>query len=71
MSQQWREDTGVRCCVPDGVAGPQADPLGNGTVLLLRAGKLLLGAEGLLGLQYCQIISIDIVLAAGLFVPAS
>jgi hypothetical protein len=37
--------------VPDGVAGPQADPLGDGAVLLLRAGKLLLGAERLLALQ--------------------
>lgn len=36
--------------VPDGVVRPQADPLGDGTVLLLRAGKLLLGAEGLLAL---------------------
>jgi len=36
--------------VPDGVTGPQADPLGNGPVLLLGLGKLLLGAESLLGL---------------------
>jgi len=35
--------------VPDGVAGPQANPLGDGAVLLLRLCKLLLGAEGLLG----------------------
>lgn len=31
--------------VPDGVAGPQANPLRDGAVLLLRFGKLLLGAE--------------------------
>ena len=36
--------------VPDGVARPEADPLGNGAVLLLRLCKLLLGAERLLGL---------------------
>jgi len=36
--------------VSDGVTGPQADPLGNGPVLLLGLGKLLLGAESLLGL---------------------
>jgi len=36
--------------VPDGVTSPQADPLGNGPVLLLGLGKLLLGAESLLGL---------------------
>ena len=35
--------------VPDGVAGPQANPLRDGAVLLLRARKLLLGAERLLG----------------------
>lgn len=29
--------------VPDGVAGPQADPLRDRAILLLRAGKLLLG----------------------------
>jgi hypothetical protein len=36
--------------VPDSVTGPQADPLGDGTVLLLGFGKLLLGAERLLRL---------------------
>jgi len=35
--------------VPDGVVGPEADPLGDGPVLLLCASKLLLGAERLLG----------------------
>lgn len=36
--------------VPDGVTGPETNPLRNRTVLLLGFGKLLLGAEGLLGL---------------------
>ena len=36
--------------VPDGVVCPQADPLGDGAVLLLSLCKLLLGAERLLGL---------------------
>lgn len=40
--------------VPDGVVGPQANPLGDGAVLLLRFGKLLLGAERLVGLRDCQ-----------------
>jgi hypothetical protein len=38
-------------CLPDGVSGPQADPLWNGTILLLRFGKLLLGAEGFVALD--------------------
>jgi hypothetical protein len=47
-------DAGVRgVCVPDGVVCPQADPLGNGAVLLLSLCKLLLGAERLLGLYKC------------------
>ena len=36
--------------VPDGVAGAKANPLGNGTVLLLRLGELLLRAESLVAL---------------------
>jgi hypothetical protein len=36
--------------VADSVTGAQTDPLGNGTVLLLGLGKLLLGLEGLLAL---------------------
>lgn len=36
--------------VPNGVAGPQSDPLGNGSVLLLRLSELDLGAERLVGL---------------------
>lgn len=36
--------------VPDGVVGPQANPLGDGTVLLLGLCKLLLGLESLVAL---------------------
>jgi hypothetical protein len=36
--------------LPDGVAGAQTDPLGDGTVLALSFGKLLLGAESLVAL---------------------
>lgn len=36
--------------VPDGVAGPQANPLRDGTVLALGLGQLLLGAETLVAL---------------------
>jgi hypothetical protein len=39
-----------RCDLPDGVAGAQTDPLGDGAVLTLSFGKLLLGAEGLVAL---------------------
>lgn len=42
----WRS----RCDLPDGVAGAQTDPLGNGTILALSLSKLLLGAEGLVAL---------------------
>ena len=46
-----RGDARIRSIgVPDGVVCPQADPLGNGAVLLLSLCKLLLGAERLLGL---------------------
>lgn len=45
-----QEKHGARLNLPDGVIRPQANPLGNGTVLLLSFGKLLLGAEGLLAL---------------------
>lgn len=37
--------------VPDGVASSQADPLRDWAVLLLSLRKLLLRAEGLVGLQ--------------------
>ncbi len=37
-------------CLPDGVTGPETNPLGDGTVLLLSFGKLLLGTETLLAL---------------------
>jgi hypothetical protein len=43
--------------VPDGVVGAQTNPLRDRTVLLLRLGELLLGAERLLGLYFdvsCQ-----------------
>jgi hypothetical protein len=36
--------------LPDCIPRPQTDPLGNGAVLLLRARKLLLGAEGFVAL---------------------
>ena len=39
-----------KIAVPDGVAGSEADPLGNRAVLLLRLRKLLLGAESLVAL---------------------
>lgn len=39
--------------IPDGVASLQADPLGDGPVLLLGLGQLLLGAERLVGLSQC------------------
>jgi len=41
----WRGRVCCRQSIPDSVAGPQANPLRDGAVLLLRAGKLLLGAE--------------------------
>ena len=42
--------------VPDGVVRSQTDPLGNWAVLLLRFRKLLLGAEGLLGLWVVRVL---------------
>lgn len=36
--------------LPDGVASAQTNPLGDGAVLTLSFGKLLLGAEGLVAL---------------------
>lgn len=45
-----RENQGGRF-IPDGVTSPQANPLGNGPVLLLCSGELLLGAERLVGLD--------------------
>jgi hypothetical protein len=36
--------------VPNGVAGAEPNPLGNGTVLLLGLGQLLLDLEGLVAL---------------------
>ena len=37
--------------VPNGVASPETDPLGDRAVLLLRLGELLLRAERLVALQ--------------------
>lgn len=37
--------------VPNGVASAQPDPLGNGPVLLLGLGQLLLDLEGLVALS--------------------
>ena len=37
--------------IPDSVVGLQADPLGDGPVLLLGLSQLLLGAERLVGLS--------------------
>ena len=39
-----------RAYLLDGVTGPQTNPLGDRTVLLLGFGKLLLGAETLVAL---------------------
>lgn len=36
--------------LPDGVTGPETNPLGDRTVLSLSFGKLLLGAETLVAL---------------------
>lgn len=36
--------------LPDGVVGAQTNPLGDGAVLTLSFGKLLLGAESLVAL---------------------
>jgi hypothetical protein len=41
----------VGIVVPDGVAGAEANPLGDGPVLLARLGQLHLGAESLVALQ--------------------
>jgi len=41
------------CVVADGVASSQANPLRNGTILLLSSRKLLLGPEGLVG-RHCD-----------------
>jgi len=37
--------------IPDGIAGPQPNPLRNRAVLLLRSSELLFCAEGLVGLR--------------------
>jgi len=48
----------IRSAVPDGVTGPQSDPLRDGPVLLLGSRELLLRAEGLMAL-FESIISFD------------
>ena len=49
ISQQKKKSKG-RVYLLDGVTGPQTNPLGDRTVLLLGFGKLLLGAETLVAL---------------------
>jgi hypothetical protein len=54
------DSSSFHCCVlvevvPDGVASPQADPLWDRSVLLLRFRKLLLRAERFVGLCACYI----------------
>jgi hypothetical protein len=44
--------------VPNGVASAEPDPLGNGPVLLLGLGQLLLDLEGLVALLLNRLISI-------------
>ena len=51
VAKRVRDEEGV-CSVPDGVTGAKTDPLGNGAVLPLRLGELLLRAESLVAL--CQ-----------------
>lgn len=50
-------DAGRRGYLLDGVAGPQANPLRDGTVLALGFGKLLLGAETLVALKKKRCVS--------------
>lgn len=45
--------------LPDGVASAQANPLGDGTVLTLSFGKLLLGAEGLVALLDLGLVCVE------------
>ena len=58
-----RSRRGARCrrqgeIVPNGVAGAQPNPLGNGTVLLLGLGQLLLDTERLVALLIIALISL-------------
>lgn len=46
-----QNDSKLRGSLPNGVPSSETDPLRDGTVLLLRFGKLLLGAERLVALQ--------------------
>ena len=43
-----------RSIIPDSIPGPEADPLRDGTVLLLRLGELLLCAEGFVALRFWE-----------------
>lgn len=54
--------------IPDGVTGPQSDPLRDGAVLLLRLRELLLRAERLVGL-YARSVSKTIMLLRVSFWP--
>lgn len=48
--------TGKLQVVPNGVSGPETNPLGNGAVLLLRLGELLLCPERLVALCFRNIL---------------
>lgn len=54
----------TREIVPNGVVGPEADPVGDRPVLLLGLRKLLLGTERLVALHPGQILVSDLVLQA-------
>jgi hypothetical protein len=43
--------------ISDGVAGAETNPLGNGTVLLLRLGKLLLRLESLVARHFDVVVA--------------
>ena len=47
MSTNCQKDNEMFGFLPDGVASPHPDPLGNGTVLLELLGQLGLDTEGL------------------------
>lgn len=70
---QHHRGLGLGVIVPDGVACAEANPLRNRAVLLLRFGKLLLGAEGLLALYFVRSCALSRVqwLGGKACVPAS
>jgi len=45
--------------VPNGVAGAQPNPLGNGTVLLLGLGQLLLDTERLVARHFDGVVEVS------------